>query len=83
MEIPGKVSLYCPLVDAKGTSATLVAVSKQGYYQLEVMVQGKRHTMFVPVTQAAVYFAEPEVEPDEDLVGPTFKQTFTCCLLDY
>ena len=26
MEIPGNVSLYCPLVDAKGTAATLVAV---------------------------------------------------------
>ena len=67
MEIPGKVSLYCPLVDAKGTSATLVAVSPHGYYQLEVMVKGSRHTMFVPVAQAGVYFTEPEVEPDEDL----------------
>ncbi len=67
MEIPGKVSLYCPLVDAKGTAATLVAVSPQGYYQLEVMVQGNRHTMFVPVGHAALYFSEPEIEPDEDL----------------
>ncbi len=67
MEIPGKVSLYCPLVDAKGTSATLVAVSPLGYYQLEVLVQGRRHTMFVPVAHAGLYFAEPEVEPDEEL----------------
>lgn len=67
MEIPGPVSLYCPLVDAKGTAATLVAVSPHGYYQLEVAIKGHRHTMFVPVAQAAVYFTEPEVEPDEDL----------------
>jgi hypothetical protein len=66
MEIPGKVSLYCPLVDAKGTSATLVAISPQGYYQVEVTVQGRRHTMLVPVAHTGVYFSEPEVEPDED-----------------
>jgi hypothetical protein len=65
MEIPGKVSLYCTLVDAKGTAATLVAVSPQGYYQVEVNVQGNRHTMFVPVAQAALYFSEPEIEREE------------------
>lgn len=65
MEIPGKVSLYCPLVDAKGSPATLVAVSGDGYYHLEVSIKGNRHTMFVPVTGAALYFAEPEPERDE------------------
>ncbi len=29
-------------------------------------VQGNRHTMFVPVAHAALYFSEPELEPDED-----------------
>jgi len=67
MEIPGKVSLYCPLVDAKGTTATLVAVSPQGWYHLQVQVKGKEHTMFVPVSQAALLFQEPEPEPEEDL----------------
>jgi len=66
MEIPGKVSLYCPLVDAKGTAATLVAVTQAGYYQLEVFVKGKRHTMFVPVSQAALYFSDPEIEREEE-----------------
>jgi hypothetical protein len=65
MEIPGNVSLYCPLVDAKGTAATLVAVSPQGYYQLELQVKGKCHTMFVPIAHAALYFAEPEPEREE------------------
>lgn len=65
MEIPGKVSLYCPLVEAKGTPATLVAVSSEGYYHLEVSIKGHRHTMFVPVAAAALYFTEPEPERDE------------------
>ena len=60
MEIPGKVTLYCPLVDAKGTAATLMAVSSEGFYHLEVNVKGSRHTMLVPVANAAVFFSEPE-----------------------
>ncbi|NOZ94748.1 MAG: hypothetical protein GXP47_08435 [Acidobacteria bacterium] len=67
MEIPGKVSLYCPLVDAKGTTAMLVSVSDDGYYHLQVTVKGKVHTMFVPIAQAAVLFMEPEPEVEEGL----------------
>ncbi len=66
MEIPGRVSLYCPLVDAKGTPATLVSVEKDGYYHLEVNVKGRRHTMFVPVAHAALYFADPEPEREAE-----------------
>jgi hypothetical protein len=64
MEIPAKVSLYCPLIDAKGSTATLVAVSPMGYYQLEILVKGQSHTLFVPVAHAAVLFTEPEPERD-------------------
>ena len=66
MEIPGKVSLFCPLIDAKGTPAHLMAVSPQGYYQLEVSIKGKTHTMLVPIAHAAMYFTEPEPERSED-----------------
>jgi hypothetical protein len=68
MEIPGKVSLYCSLVEAKGTAAQLVAVSPAGYYHLEVTVKGQRRAMLVPIASAAVIFAEPEPEPDPDLL---------------
>lgn len=67
MEIPGKVSFYCPLVDAKGTSATLVAVTAHGYYHLEVTIKGRRHTMFVPIAGSALYFSEPEPERDQEM----------------
>ena len=67
MEIPGKVSVYCPLIDAKGTAAKLLAITSQGYYHLEVEIRGRRHTMFLPVAQAAMYFAEPESEIEEGL----------------
>ena len=29
MEIPGSVSVYCPLIDAKGTAATLVCPNQR------------------------------------------------------
>ena len=64
MEIPGKVSLFCPLVDAKGTAATLVSISPEGYYQVEVAIKGRVHVMFVPIAQSAMYFSEPEPEVD-------------------
>jgi hypothetical protein len=67
MEIPGKVAVYCPLIDAKGTSAKLIAVLPEGYYQLETAVKGRTHTMFLPVSQAALVFTEPEPEPEDGI----------------
>jgi len=65
MEIPGQVSLYCPLIDAKGTVGTLVNVSDTGYYQVEVPIKGRTHVMFLPVAHTALYFTEPEPVPEE------------------
>ena len=66
MEIPGKVSFYCPLVDAKGQAAKLIAVNPAGYYQLEVTVKNGIHTMLIPVAHAALYFTEPEPNIESD-----------------
>jgi hypothetical protein len=66
MEIPGKVSVYCPLIDAKGTAATLVTISDLGYYQVEVQIKNRTHVMFLPVAHTALYFAEPEPIPDTE-----------------
>ncbi|HSN53955.1 MAG TPA: hypothetical protein VLT32_04755 [Candidatus Sulfomarinibacteraceae bacterium] len=67
MEIPGKVSVYCPLMDAKGTAATLLAVSPQGYYHLEVEIRGQRHVMFLPIAHTAMYFSQAEPAVEEGL----------------
>lgn len=67
MEIPGKVSVYCPLIDAKGTAATLLAVSPQGYYHLEVEIRGQHHVMFVPIAHTAMYFSQAEPAVEEGL----------------
>ncbi len=65
MEIPGKVSIYCPLLDAKGTPGTLLSVSPHGYYHLEVTIKGQQHTVFLPVAHAALIFSEPEPQREE------------------
>lgn len=67
MEIPGKVSLYCTLLDAKGTNATLMAISPNGYYQLEVSLKGQRHAVLAPISQTALVFTEPEPEPEDGI----------------
>jgi hypothetical protein len=66
MEIPGKVSVYCPLIDAKGTAATLVSISDTGYFQVEVQIKGRVHVMLLPVAQTALYFTEPEPTPEPE-----------------
>ena len=65
MEIPGKVSVYCPLIDAKGTAATLLAITEAGYYHLEVEIRGQRHAMFLPIAHTAMYFSEAEPVMEE------------------
>lgn len=65
MEIPGKVSLYCPLIDAKGTPANLLSTNKDGYYHLEVQIKGQVHAILVPIAQAALIFSEPEPVREE------------------
>jgi hypothetical protein len=65
MEVPGKVSFYCPLIDAKGTKGTLVSVTDGGYYQVEVPIKGNTHVMFLPIAHTALYFTDPEPEPEE------------------
>jgi len=65
MEIPGKVSLYCPLIDVKGTVGTLVSVTDNGYYQVEVPIKGRTHVMFLPIAHTALYFVQPEPEAEE------------------
>ncbi len=67
MEIPGKVAVYCPLIDAKGTAAKLIAVLPEGYYQLETTVKGRIHTMLLPISQAALVFTDPEPQPEEGI----------------
>jgi hypothetical protein len=67
MDIPGRVSLYCPLIDAKGTAGTLVSVNDNGYYHVEVAIKGKIHVMFLPIAHTALYFSDPEPEPEEGL----------------
>ena len=62
MEIPGKVSVYCPLIDAKGTPATLVAVSREGFYHLEVAIKGKVFAMLVPIAASGLIFSDAEPE---------------------
>ena len=67
MQLPADVSLYCPLVDAKGTAARLVAVLPEGYYHLEITVKGARHAVYVPVAQSALLAKEPEPEREPGL----------------
>ena len=71
--MPSKVIVFCPLVDFKNKPATLMSISPHGYYELRVDMAAGNHTVYLPVSQTAVIFQEPnvigEIPPDVERYG--------------
>lgn len=59
MEIPSKVSIFNRTLELKGKSATLVAVSADGYYEVNMEVNQRIHTVLLPIAESVVIFNEP------------------------
>lgn len=59
MEIPAKISIFNRTLELKGKSATLVAVSDDGYYEVNMEVNQKVHTVLLPIAESVVIFNEP------------------------
>lgn len=58
MEIPSKVTIFNRTLELKGKQATLIAISKDGYYEIVMEFQSKNHTVLVPITETTVIFNE-------------------------
>lgn len=59
MEIPAKVSIFNRTLELKGKAATLVAVSGDGYYEVNMEVNQRIHTVLLPIADSVVIFNEP------------------------
>lgn len=57
MEIPSKVSVFNRTLEVKGKLGTLVAIS-DGYYEINLEVQQKIHTVLFPIADTVVIFNE-------------------------
>ena len=63
MELPAKVNVYCQILGLSGNQGTLVALRQDGCYEVRMpSQQGNMHTMYLPISQTCIIFAEPEVE---------------------
>ncbi|MGA7616860.1 MAG: hypothetical protein WBX15_16940 [Thermoanaerobaculia bacterium] len=59
MEIPSRVSVFNQILEIKGSPGTLIAVGANGYYEVQLEVRGRVHTVLFPITETVIVFNEP------------------------
>lgn len=68
MEIPSRVSVFNSTLEIKGKPGTLVAVKEEGFYEINLQVQERNHTVLFPIAETVLIFNDPI--PD---LGPDFE----------
>lgn len=63
MDIPMKVWITCPLAELKKIQGTLISVSPQGFYEVNVVFGTNTHAMLLPIESTALTSAEPVLTP--------------------
>jgi hypothetical protein len=66
MEIPSRVSVFNKTLEIKGKPGTLVAIGED-YYEVNLQVQEKTHTVLLPIAETVLIFNEPLPEASPDL----------------
>ena len=66
MEIPSKVSIFNKTLEIKGKAGLLVAVSDNGFFELQMEVNQRMHTALFPVAETVLIFNEPLAIPSAD-----------------
>jgi hypothetical protein len=64
MEIPSKVSVFNRTLEIKGKPGTLIAINEQGFYEINLQVQDRNHTVLFPIADTVVIFNEPLAQID-------------------
>lgn len=60
MDLPAEVQIYNELSGLKGNVGSLVAVSPDGYYEVNLKYGANVHRVLLPVSATVVIFREPE-----------------------
>ncbi len=60
MDLPAQVIVFCPTLEIKNRPATLMSVSPQGYFELLMDFNGRRHRVLAPAAQTGLVFNDPE-----------------------
>jgi hypothetical protein len=59
MEIPARVSVFNRTLEIKGKPGTLVSIADEGYYEVQLQVQERNHTVLLPVAETVLIFNDP------------------------
>ena len=66
MEVPAEVLIHNELVGMKGAKGTLLTISPQGYYELNVRFGGERlHRVLLPITTTVLIARDAEEVVEE------------------
>lgn len=60
MELPAEVRVHNQIVGVKGGKATLLRVSAEGYYELNLVMGGNRHRALFPIAETVIIAEEAE-----------------------
>ena len=63
MDIPAKVLITAPQFGINKQDGTLIAVSANGYYEVNVLVGSNTHAMLLPIGFTSLMAAEPVLTP--------------------
>ncbi len=63
MELPAEVLIHNEQLGMKGTRGKLIAVSADGYYELNCSFGEKVHRVLLPIRSTALISREPEEPP--------------------
>lgn len=60
MEIPGEVLIHNERLGLKGGKGTLLRVSSEGYYEVNLKFGSNTHRVLLPISTTVLIGAEPE-----------------------
>lgn len=65
MDSNDKVKIYNTTLALKGVTGTFIKVHDQGFYELYMQFNGKRHNVYLPITGTVIVSDQPVVEGDD------------------
>jgi len=65
MEANQKVKVYNTTLSLKGVPGTYITVHEQGFYELYMQFNNKRHNVYLPINGTVLVADEPVVDTDE------------------
>lgn len=60
MELPAEVMIHNELVGMKGSKGTLLTISSQGYYEVNVHFGERLHRVLLPASTTVLISQQPE-----------------------